>query len=370
MLVEIQTGRPRPRHLRFHEAMAALAPGSRLERRDASRLFRLGMHVRTVVQGIRRVSLPPGRCYLVHQALACGAPYVAEFDVPFAVHGYRFGAYLNAAEAARRLIASEELRSLAVFSEWAKRAFAIHFGAEAAKKCRVVYPLSDSSARVGTAMRRYDFCFISTQFRIKAGPETVRAFSSARAANGGQGSLCVVTDLAEARRCLGELERFPGIEWRPANLSSTDVAGLLADSHCLVHPALAESFGVVVIEALAAGCAVIATDIASFPEMVADGENGFLVRAPVSTVVADVFIPAWGDMKAFSNFLERLDLSSLESDLALRMSMLLTDAERRAGFGAASSRLYRERFSLPAWRKAMHGLLVDAFPELSFAKTA
>jgi glycosyltransferase involved in cell wall biosynthesis len=38
-----------------------------------------------------------------------------------------------------------------------------------------------------------------------------------------------------------------------------------------------ELFGLVVVEAMAAGCAVVASNVASLPELVAEGKDGFLV---------------------------------------------------------------------------------------------
>ena len=41
-----------------------------------------------------------------------------------------------------------------------------------------------------------------------------------------------------------------------------------------VAPTLSDSFGVVVLEAMSQGCSIIASNMASFPEMVSS-ENGF-----------------------------------------------------------------------------------------------
>ena len=38
------------------------------------------------------------------------------------------------------------------------------------------------------------------------------------------------------------------LEWREANLSEEEIATLLTDTCCLVHPSLNDSFGVVVLK--------------------------------------------------------------------------------------------------------------------------
>ena len=44
-----------------------------------------------------------------------------------------------------------------------------------------------------------------------------------------------------------------------------------------MHPARWEGFGLAVLEAMLAGLPVVATNVSSLPELVVDGETGFLV---------------------------------------------------------------------------------------------
>src|SRR5579871_946310 len=277
-LKEVFTGRMRPRHHRFSRALERLLGPERLEviGRPPSKRTRLQMALSCRRRGFRALACAEdGQPCLLHQSLRLNAgPYLAEFDVPQALHNYQIGTQRAAAARTKAFLERPDLRVLLVFSAWARRSFDLYYGPQVGAKCRVVYPLASESARPDLERaRRYDFCFISTQFRIKCGPELAQAFGRARQECGKDLSLCMVTDLAEARALLGDLSRYPGITWREANLPEQEIAALLADSRCLVHPALAESFGVVVLEALAAGCALLTTDIASFPEMNRPGEN-------------------------------------------------------------------------------------------------
>lgn len=366
--MEIQTGRERPRHRRFHKALADLCQeiGLEMEFWNATVGRRAKVFFSALRDGVRLTRLRDvGDIAILHQAFNVGCtPYIAEFDVPLGVHGYRIRRFLRNRSKAKALIERSQLRALITFSDWARRSFGLHYGPIVEQKCRTIYPLAFSGARCGEiGARDYDFVFVATSFRIKAGPEVVRSFGRARAAVGRDVRMCVVTCLDQARRYLGDLRRFPGIDWRNADLGEEEVADLLARSRCLVHPTLSDSFGVVVLEALAAGCAVIATDIASFPEMVTNA-NGWLLRPPTASVVGDMFITEFGNTKYHEAYLDKLSFHAFERALERRMCDFLDDWARALGMMRASRDLYRTRFSHEAWRKRTLDVLCGAFPEL------
>ncbi len=80
--------------------------------------------------------------------------------------------------------------------------------------------------------------------------------------------------------------RAPGVTW----LRGADLAAkrrLFARSRALLVPLRwEEPFGLVMIEALLAGCPVVAEPLGSAPEIVADGEDGFLVSGPADMAAA------------------------------------------------------------------------------------
>ena len=61
--------------------------------------------------------------------------------------------------------------------------------------------------------------------------------------------------------------------------SQTEVADMLQETDLFVLPSFAEGVPVVLMEAMAAKLAVVATQIAGIPELVDDGVNGLLVPA-------------------------------------------------------------------------------------------
>ena len=98
----------------------------------------------------------------------------------------------------------------------------------------------------------------------------------------------------------------------------TDVDVILAASEFVVHPSHEEGFSNVILEAMGAGKAVVATRVGGNPEAVSDGETGLLVPP--------------GDPGA----------------LASAILELLRDPERADAMGRAGRERARERFSMEA----------------------
>lgn len=110
----------------------------------------------------------------------------------------------------------------------------------------------------------------------------------------------------------------------PAVMAGMDVVVLAASSE-----ATPESFGMVLIEAMAVGTPVVATDLGGIPEVIRDGVNGRLVPP--------------NDVDALTSAIERL---LNDTDIARRM-------------GEAGRRLVRSQFSTTGFRTRLYGLLED-----------
>jgi glycosyltransferase involved in cell wall biosynthesis len=69
-----------------------------------------------------------------------------------------------------------------------------------------------------------------------------------------------------------------------------DVPSVLAGADLFVLPSRSEAFPNAVLEAMAAGLPVVATDVGGIPEIVRNGENGVLVRPDDADALADAVI--------------------------------------------------------------------------------
>jgi 1,4-alpha-glucan branching enzyme len=135
------------------------------------------------------------------------------------------------------------------------------------------------------------FCAVGTLGRgvNKRMDVCIRALAAARSA-GAQAALVICGD-GEQRSELEELARSLGIASEVKFLGTrSDVAQVLRACHVFCHAAPFEPFGIVALEAMAAGLPVVVPDSGGICETVVHGVNGLLYPALDHQALAQVMI--------------------------------------------------------------------------------
>ena len=80
-------------------------------------------------------------------------------------------------------------------------------------------------------------------------------------------------------------------------LSNGEVRAWMKNARCFVLPTYSESFGMVFLEAMYEGTPVIGTEVGGVPELVVNGETGFIVPPGDPEKLGDSICVILGDMK-------------------------------------------------------------------------
>ncbi|MEV6242995.1 glycogen synthase [Lentzea sp. NPDC051838] len=126
----------------------------------------------------------------------------------------------------------------------------------------------------------------------------------------------------ETRLAVEELSKTrTGVIWIQKMLEQTEVKQILSHATVFVCPSVYEPLGIVNLEAMACGTAVVASDVGGIPEVVAHGETGLLVHY------------------------DEHDLSTYRHALAQSINELVSDPERARRYGQAGRKRAEQEFS-------------------------
>lgn len=149
---------------------------------------------------------------------------------------------------------------------------------------------------------------------LKGGDIVIRAFERMLAVRPGLRLLILIKHeglLEPYRKRLGEK-----VIARPWIHEGAALAAVLAAADLVLMPSFFESFGMMGAEALAAGTPVVASPVGALPEMIRNGENGFLLQSP--------------DRRRWAAELAELSLRILDDPkLVQRMSVNAHESARR-----------------------------------------
>lgn len=139
--------------------------------------------------------------------------------------------------------------------------------------------------------------------------------------------------LAEVEGLVGELqETRDGVVWIDQMLPRHELSAILSAATTFVCPSIYEPLGIVNLEAMACGAAVVGTATGGIPEVVVDGETGRLV--PIEQVQDGTGTP--------------VDPERYVADLARVLTEVVSDPARAAEYGRAGRERAAGRFSWPA----------------------
>ncbi|MCR2792561.1 glycogen synthase [Microbacterium sp. zg.Y625] len=215
------------------------------------------------------------------------------------------------------------------------------------EKVRVIYngidvdawhPVSDPEllAELGVDAARPSVVFVGRITRQKGLPYLLRAAALLPP----EVQLVLCAGAPDTPQIMAEVEELvrglqqtrSGVVWIDRHLSRHELCTLLSAATTFVCPSVYEPLGIVNLEAMACGAAVVGTATGGIPEVVVDGVTGRLV--PIEQVQDGTGTPT--------------DPERYVADLAAVLTEVVSDPERAAAYGRAGRARAAEAFSWQA----------------------
>jgi glycosyltransferase involved in cell wall biosynthesis len=277
-------------------------------------------------------------------------PFIVDLDNPYALTGYNLWAMKLYRPVLRAVLASRRCVGIRCMSEACRQTLHQLFGTKVSGKAEVHYPASGMRvvpAPAGPVENPCRFLFVSTQFEIKGGVALLRAFRKLLE-TAPDARLDLVTHLPSEHESL--VQACNGaVTVHHARFSRQQIFDrFISHADVLIHPTYVDSFGMVALEALAAGLGLIVTDVYALPELVRQDWNGFVLPAPIS--IWNGYLPS-ADYYHLGSIKQRIrdtDTSDFEVQLENALRTFATDTLFRVQARQNSSQFFREKFLVGA----------------------
>jgi len=218
------------------------------------------------------------------------------------------------------------------------------FGQEVYDKAQVFYPLIHQAVTaVDVSSDVCRFLFVGTQFEIKGGEALLKAFRRVHA-QAPNVHLDLITHLPSKFTELAMT--CPSVRVYEARFTREEIyTRFMSQADVLILPSYVESFGMVALEALAHGMAIIATDVYALRELVVNSRNGNLLTPPIS--IWNGVLPSryYYDLEAIKDRLRSTNMTTFEDALSEAILRFASDHKWRHSARRESVRLMRERFA-------------------------
>lgn len=271
--------------------------------------------------------------------------FIVDLDNPWSLTAYNLRAMKLYKWVIRRILLSKRCVEIRCMSKACKLSLKELFGMDVYNKAKVHYP--QIKQKVKYIEERKDgeckFLFVATQFEIKGGSALLKAFERVYNKKG-YCKLDLITHLPAKYNAF--VKACEGIKVHEAKFTREQIhTQFMQNVDVLVLPTYVESFGMVALEALAHGLALITTDVYALGEMVKDGVNGDLIVPPISVWDGTMPAPAYYDLPNIKKRIRATDTSYFELQLEQAIERFVDDTAWRLHARQASIKLMEENFA-------------------------
>ena len=295
---------------------------------------------------LRPKGVPSDAVLYIWGGVAIKGDFIVDLDNPWSLVGYNLRTMWIYRRLLKWFLLSDRCLQIRCISRACRNSLRILFGEEVFAKARVHYPCIPQKVAAVERIASVEECrflFVGTQFEIKGGEALLKAFARAYKRHG-RCRLDVITHLPVE---FAELARTcNGIHIHEARFSRDEVHNhFMRNADVLILPTYVETFGMVALEALAHGLALIATDVYALNELVNDGENGELLIPPISIWEGEMPSDDYYDLVNIKERIRTKNTRVFESTLEGAIERFVLNPYWRLRARQASTRLMAKLFT-------------------------
>ena len=283
-------------------------------------------------------------------------PYFIYLENPTALYHYTLGRikYKCGSRRFSECLQDPNLRYIVCMSEACKNTFEkTNMLIPPHVKINTIYPFVPSNPNVTDVLIEEKsnnefleclYCVQGVRFVSKGGLEVLSAYERLRN-KGYKLKLTVITKISDLdKKTKNRLYSCSGVEIHDFVFSYREMEKIYARTNVLLQPSSDDSFGLTVLESMKAGCAIVASKLYAFPEMVCENHNGYLIE-PKHWFFDQNNIPnpkVWNHRK--KTIYSKFEDERLVEDLFDRVSKLCMDRESLKLFSRNSFVLANTKF--------------------------
>lgn len=315
-------------------------------------------------------------CYAsFNRFLKTDKPYFIFLENPTALYHYTLGrnkSYLGNKKF-KKCLNDPHLKYIVCMSKACEESYErINGQLPSSVKMTTIYPLvpKNESIKVEDIIKKSQrksveclYCVQGIRFVSKGGLEVLSTFDNLKA-QGMNINLTVITKLSDLdKKILNRLQNNKNIKLYDYTLSYNELVKIYENTNILVQPSSDDSFGLTILEAMKSGCAIIASKLYAFPEMVIDEYNGYLIE-PKYWFFDKNNIPnpkVWNHRK--KTIYSKKESKILVDSLMEKITKLYDDREKLEEFSTNSLLLANTKFGVDRisneWEKVLSEITID-----------
>ena len=304
----------------------------------------------------------PGGASLIH---ACSGimiknrfPWVIDSEHVSSFVGFQEGRLEKRRASIEKLLSSPYCKKIMPWSQAGMQSIANGLDTTGFKdKIEVVYPAIMPAEFKRKKHDGTNLLFVSVRFFTKGGKELLAAYDILREKH--DVSLTIVSDVPDYLK--NKYREDKNVKFLKPDIPREKIlSDIYASADLLVVPSYMDTFGMVFLEAMAAGLPIVTTDIFAIPEIV--GQSGVMLRAPISYYNDRQLIDVerWNEWKAFESACEKMRFPEFEKQLALSIAGIIDDARARKAFAASGRRSVETTFSVDRRNRQLKRIYEEA----------